>query len=66
MYVLCLNKLRYPINVCQLNNITYHFNDTSQGDQHPDQRLGFVSLCYNRLPEDGTPVSKHVAVLHLS
>ena len=37
----------------------YH-DDDSEGDQYMDGRLELLFLCFNRLPEDGTEMLKHV------
>jgi hypothetical protein len=36
-----------------------HFDDDSEGDKYLDRLVGLV-LCFRRLPEDGSPVPKHV------
>ena len=42
--------------------ISWYFNDTSEGDQYLVWHVGLVFLCSSRLPEDGTPVQKHVGI----
>jgi len=39
---------------------------TSEGDQYLEWRVGLIFFCSNRLPEDGSPVSKHIGDRYLS